>query len=378
MIELASVGRRLLLAMVIAASVVVGLPRAAEAYPQYVGRGELDCSGCHYSPIGGGLVTAWGRESREASFGESTDDWPGHNDVTGFSDDLPVPEFDIGADARLLSLAVTEDGSGGFGVVVPMLAEVGAVAAYGRGLLYATVAARKGPPSGAGIEPFSREHWLSFAFGSGVSVRAGRLVLPFGLRLPDHTQYTREDFGFGPWGQSYAAEVDATSGSYSLSLAAFLGDLLGQPKDRQERGGAVRAAVTLADRVEVGVSALAATSPAKDRVAGGAFTRAQLWGDSYVMAEFDAQRFWARRSDVQLDNVALYLRAGWFALPELDVYVEAGRRTLSSGDWLTKSRYALGADWQTTHWLELGPELMVENVGGVSQYIAMGQLHLVY
>src|SRR5690606_35795649 len=78
------------------------LSGVALAYPQYIGRCEMNCADCHYRHTGGGLVNGWGRESREATFGEAREAWPLHGDVTGFEEDEATFDFDVGADVRLL------------------------------------------------------------------------------------------------------------------------------------------------------------------------------------------------------------------------------------------------------------------------------------
>src|SRR5688500_18791018 len=100
-----------------------------------------------------------------------------------------------------------------------MLVEAGGAAAFGPVMAYATATARR-----AGVERtpdtlFSREHWLQLRLSESTTVRAGRIVLPFGLRVPDHTQYTREAFRFDKWDQSYAVELDLAHEAFMLSAA---------------------------------------------------------------------------------------------------------------------------------------------------------------
>ncbi|HEX2730520.1 MAG TPA: hypothetical protein VHM70_02910 [Polyangiaceae bacterium] len=351
----------------------------AHAYPQYIGRGDLDCSECHYSPTGGGLTNSWGRMSREATFGGDTDSWPGHSDATGYRNSHAQLQFDVGADVRMLPLVMTEPGGPSAAVFLPMLEELGGVAAYGPAKVYATLTGRKGPPSTGGLVPFSREHWLGFTLNPTWTLRTGRLVLPFGVRSPDHTQYVREDFGFGPWGQDYGAEVDAVTSSFSFSAAAFAGDLIADAPRRQQRGGVLRGTLTLDERAIVGVSVLGAHSQARDRGAGSLFGSVRLWSAGYVLAELAVQQQRATEGSGKLTTIANFERAGWFVLPELDVFAELGYRGISENGQLAKARYALGANWQATHWFEFLPQVMVEQLKGVGpELIAMGQLHLTY
>jgi hypothetical protein len=324
------------------------------------------------------LVNGWGLTSREATWdlGDPSE-FPGHADIDGTGDsERPELEFDVGGDARLLPLLATGAGPTS-AVLAPMLFELGGVAAYDGLLVYATVTPRKGTPS-LPIVPFSREHWVGYSFGDS-TVRAGRLVLPFGIRTPDHTQYVREDFGFDKWDQDYALEVDWQPANVSVSLAAFLGDLLDDPARLRAAGGVLRVAYTFDTLLEVGISALASRAPARDRVAGSAFARVRPYDETYLIGEYALQRFRLRELDENRSTYAGFARAGWFALPELDLFVEGGIRDVSGQLNLAKSRLGLGASWHAMQWFELIPQVLAEKLPDVgTQYVAMAQLHLMY
>ena len=97
------------------------------------------------------------------------------------------------------------------------------------------------------------------------------------------------------------------------------------------------------------------------------------------MAEVATGRSAANDTDARLSSVAEYLRFGWFARPEMDVYVEAGHRTFLDADGLTKLRVGLGLNWQLLDWLELAPQLLTETRTDLpTRFLAMAQLHLTY
>ncbi len=359
---------------------VCALPAEARAYPQYAGRSDFNCSDCHYNPTGGGLVTGWGRTSRESSFElGDPDEFPGHADVTGYGESQqPKLEFDVGADARALPLFSAGSGPT-TAVFVPMLFEVGAVASYGGLMAYVTGTPRKGTPSGSPIVPFSREHWLGYAITPTLWLRAGRMVLPFGIRSPDHTQYVRQDFGFDKWDQSYSAELDWVRDDIAVSASFFVGDLLDEPPRLRPIGGVLRSSYTFGSVAEIGVSGLMSKSSAVERVAGSVFTRIRPFSTTYVLGEFALQQSTLRALSQDVSNQAAYLRAGWFVQTPLDLFLEVGYRDISS-DWdLSRYRVGVGANWQALQWFEFIPQVMAENVAGVgTDYVLMTQLHLLY
>ena len=241
--------------------IVFGLlvPGICFSYPQYIVKGYTNCASCHYSPTGGGLPNSYGYGAQSATFPDVVDskflqsmkEKLQKNDVTGYNAENQKPElqWDIGLDARLLVLAAYstsddadedegEDGGGGkTPMLIPMLFEPTAVLAYGPWITFGNLTPKKSGKTSAPDTVFSREHWIGRKFGDTSMLRAGRMVLPFGIRSPDHTLYTRRDFGFDKWNQSYGLEWDYYTDKWVISTAAFAGDLILDPAQLQQRGG---------------------------------------------------------------------------------------------------------------------------------------------
>jgi hypothetical protein len=360
-------------------SLVASFARPARAYPQFVFKGYGDCGSCHHSPTGGGFANRWGRESLDVTFGKDLDLGPLNEDLAVDPNRPGALHVDLGADVRLLPLFGT-DGDGSLGpTLIPMLAEVGGAVGLGHFTAYAGVTAKKIPDEPSYYILASREHWLGYQAAPGVDVRVGRMVLPFGIRQPDHTQYVREDFGFDKWQQSYGVEADIRRDHWSLFANFFAGDLTQVPARRQERGAVVTPVLELGEGAAVGASLLGAISEARNRLAGSVFGRMPFGGGAYGMAEVALQHYDANEGGDELSTIAEYLRLGWFARPDMDVYVEAGHRALLSTDGLDKGRVGLGLNWQITHFLEFAPQALVEARGNLpTRVLAMGQIHLVY
>jgi hypothetical protein len=373
--------KRISILLVVAVVLVIPglLARTAHAYPQFVFKGLGDCGSCHHSPSGGGFPNRWGRESLDVTFGKDSGVGFGNEDLTYDPARPSRLAVDLGVDVRLVPMFGT-DGDGSLGpTVIPMLTELGGAVAFGRWMIYGTATARKIEGSGASYVAFSREHWLDYRAATGVDIRAGRLVLPFGIRQPDHTQYTREDFGFDKYDQSYGLELDLRQDGWSLYGGVFAGDLTHEPSERQERSVVVTPTLELGSGAAVGLSLLGAVSTAADRFAGSVFARAPLGDHAYALAEVALQHRSANDADAKLSNIGEYLRVGWFARPEMDVFVEAGHRALLDADGLTKERVGLGMNWQVLRWFEFAPQAFVEARTDLpTRVIALAQLHLTY
>lgn len=99
----------------------------------------------------------------------------------------------------------------------------------------------------------------------------------------------------------------------------------------------------------------------------------------YVLAELDAQRFSAGRTNQTLTTGAGYLRLGWFLNDAVDLYTEGGYRRIIDYPELTKWRAAVGSNWQLWYWLELIPQMMVEHLDGAgSDLVVMLQARLLH
>ena len=363
------------------------LPAVARPYPQYIAKGYTNCATCHYSPTGGGLANSYGHVAVEATFPDKVKvGWLSRlrstlakPDVTGLDDqDRPAFQVDAGLDVRYMALQTPIRVAGppewlGF----PMLAEVSAVAARGPWLAYASVT-----PRSTGGEPhtyaaFSREHWLQYRLDPAQGLRVGRMALPFGLKIPDHTAFTREDLGFNKYDQWYALEWDLSSVRYTASVAAYDGDLVGHPTAPGERGLCASFGYNFPGRAALGASGLAGWSDTSRRVAGSLFFRVRPFGKSYLMGEAAMQQTSARdvaRSQVELAGL---LRAGLFLLDSADIYLETAGRSLSGAWAVTKARYAIGADWKILPWVELSPRYQLEETveTGLGGELAV-QLHV--
>jgi hypothetical protein len=322
------------------------------------------------------LPNRWGRESLDVAFDTGVG-W-GNEDLAYDRAAPGTLKLDFGLDVRLVPLYVA-DGDGTNFAVIPMLTELGGAAALGHWTLYGTATTRTQEGGGPNYVFMSREHWLKYDAGGGFDVRIGRMVLPFGIRQPDHTQYLREDFEFDKYDQSYALEVDFRGTEWSVFGSLFVGDVSYEPRERQERGLAITTVRELGQGAALGASALFSASSARNRGAGSLFARSPLSANTYVLAEVAAQHFAANEGDATLSTLAEYLRLGWFARPEMDVYLEAGHRAFLNADGLTKGRVGLGLNWQLWRWLELAPQVIAEARSGLSnRLIVMGQLHFTY
>jgi len=364
-------------------------PYAGHSYPQYIAKGYTTCASCHYSPSGGGLANSYGHSTLQATFPDSVK-VPfleelrrkiAKHDVTGFGQDKsPEFQWDLGLDTRLMFLPVPKTVNGDDEpAFIPMLIEGGGVAAYGPVLAYGTLTPRRAGSTRTPNTVFSREHWLQYKFSDRWSVRGGRVVLPFGLRIPDHTQYTREDLGFDHWDQSYGVEADYGTVKWTINAAGFFGDFWLDPTEIQQRGGVASVTYQIPSRAAVGTSVLASASESTWRAAASLFLRLRMWKSVYGMGEVSPHYEKGKNVGSSQSGIASLLRVGWFPIESLDLYFEWGGRGIFNEYDLTKLRYMLGANWQVLPWMELAPALFLEEDAESGMHVTgFGQIHIIY
>jgi hypothetical protein len=225
---------------------------------------------------------------------------------------------------------------------------------------------------------YSREHWLMWRIDEEMTIRGGRLTLPFGLRMPDHTLPSREGLGFSQFSQSYGAELDLSTAAWLVSVAAFAGDFLMEPVGRHERGAVATVVMNLPARAAIGASVLYGNTDFVNRAALGVHARVRGPAGLYALAVVAAEGRFAQVSPAsQLEMVGM-LRVGWFPGEWVDLYAEAAGR-IGERSSFTALRYGLGADVSLLPWVHVVPGVLVEERRGAGPEVQMlAQLHLIY
>lgn len=361
----------------------------AAAYPQFIAKGYTNCASCHYSPDGGAMANAYGVATQQAflpdglsvDFIDDLRDTLSKNLVTGYDDDdNPEFQWDAGLDTRFLFLmASAQEESNSDFIFIPMLIEPQLVLAYGPVTAYGSISSRKDGAERKDMTVFSRHHWIQYRFDDALSLRAGRMTQPFGIRHADHTVYTRRDLDFDKYDQTYGLQVDWNTEDWSIAAMGFAGNyLVGDPKV-QERGLAATATYQWTGRAAVGLSLLGGMSELSQRLAVGVFTRAKLYGHSYVMAEVDTQLRKASGGDTSQVDLMGILRLGWYPWEWLDVYSETGFKMVPGASELTRISTIIGTAWKILPWMEIGPYLRIlHSSDGGTQFQIIDQLHIVY
>jgi hypothetical protein len=225
----------------------------AHAFPWMIKHGFSKCGSCHTDPSGGETLTKMGRVESEylLSSGGSSFDTPSdsaqflwgaihepENVRLGgsyrhmFLYTAPVPG--LASTFRQFPMQLDLYGSATFGRLV-----LGASLGVARGIEGATHVrgAQLNREAGDGFIVLSRSHYLGLWLTPEALLRVGRLNLPFGVRIPEHTMWARESTRTDRESdQQHGASLTYSRGRWRTDTMIVIGNFQINPDRYRERG----------------------------------------------------------------------------------------------------------------------------------------------
>jgi hypothetical protein len=269
------------------------IPKTAAAFPWMIRHEYTACATCHVDPSGASAMTPYGRAQSEillrSTYGVPVDD-EGRLGAFAFGAVRLPEELILQGDVRLLRLWTKPPSPAPtVGRTILMQADATAAISTERFRGAATIgyvhegALAASVTHGERDRIVSRRHWAGVTFGEGEAflLRGGRMDLPFGLRILEHTSFvrseTRTDINAAQQhGISLAYGDDQLRGE----LMAIVGNLQIAPSAFRERGYAGYLEYAPTTSLAVGASSMVthadrdlATAFATFRQAHGLFGR---------------------------------------------------------------------------------------------------------
>jgi hypothetical protein len=103
----------------------------------------------------------------------------------------------------------------------------------------------------------SRNHWVGYDITDAVLVRAGRINLPFGMRIPEHTMWVRDATNTDRESdQQHGVGIVYAKGQWRGELMGIAGNYQIGPDDYRERGYSLYAEYVVKPGLAIGVSSL--------------------------------------------------------------------------------------------------------------------------
>lgn len=257
------------------------------AFPENSRHGYANCTTCHVSPNGGGLLTPYGRSLSN----EVLSTWGTEEETPFLYGAFKMPEWlNLLGDLRAIQ-TYRDTATVTRAKFIFMQADLEAGVRYGKTTVVATVGRQDSmsfnhSPSASIL---SRRHYLHYQATDYMTVRAGKFFPAVGINFPDHFQPTRRDLGFDEGGETYNAEL----GYQGDSFDAYVTGIFGRPEDsalNKDSGLGLRGSVFLADTHKVGLSYFGGVGTAAGRHFGGPFFVVSFLPSLYVMGEVDVQR----------------------------------------------------------------------------------------
>lgn len=356
--------------LVMAAALAATSPAAA--FPTMIRHGYASCQACHVDPSGAGQLTAYGRAQSDLLVAWHVDPAviaegePAA--TTGFLFGLvPVPD-ELNLSGNLRGGGLYNMNTAGVGAGVrPLLMAADARATLQVGWALAHLALGYAPKnvgpaavvsvnSGPDNALVSREHWLGVRFlDDEITLRAGRLPLPFGLRNNEHIalvrDLTRTDINVD---QQHGVALAFNTDGLRAEVMGIVGNFQIRPALFHERGYSGFVEWAPAANLAVGASSLM-TWADKDidaavplwRQSHGLFARYAPMQSVAILAETDVIAHVASPGAIDVGG------AGWLQVdvepvqglhiaPALEMaQLDTTAAFPTSGGWLTAAWYPL-------------------------------------
>jgi hypothetical protein len=248
---------------------VLFAPSRADAYTWMIRHSYTGCGICHADPTGGEVLTAYGRAQSElllsTKWGKADVAEPsGASNFIGLVE-LP-PQVMLGGSTRLAT--TLKDGALR---AFPMQMDLYGQFRFGDFFMGGNAGAARvevGSPharaaqvttgQGKVFNMISRNHYLGLDLADGsYTLRAGRLNLPFGIRIPEHTAQVREATRTDRESdQQHGLALAYSSEAARGEIMAIAGNYQINPDKYRERGYSFFFEIMALERTAIGLSSL--------------------------------------------------------------------------------------------------------------------------
>ena len=229
-----------------------------------VRHGYTQCTACHVSPAGGGILTPYGRELS----GDLLSTWAGKNEAqflhSKVGAKLAEKGFLFGGDVRGIQTR-TKTSKALDGKLFLMQAELQGAYATEKFTGVVSVGEIKDPLSRKIKGDFNSTMYYGYLkFSEALGLRAGRFLPAYGLNLPDHTLAVKQGLGFYPGLEYDSAEVSYLSEHWTI-LATAARSLPNVDDNDSEYSKSANVSYGFLNRMRVGASYWDGNGPGVNR-----------------------------------------------------------------------------------------------------------------
>lgn len=237
------------------------------AYPAFISYGYNSCVSCHYNGQGGGSLNEYGKAVMASEL-SSRIFYP--NNVTeeqlaensGFPGGAVLPGWlKPGIKYRGLWFQTDPGSQKAISKYVTMAADLNLAVLFDENQKYVAVvsAGYNSNSLGGGGENFSRwisrEHYLRVQHNENLQIYYGLMDKVFGIRIVDHTAYSRAKVGIAQNDQTHGVMAILTRAPWEYTGHVFVGNL-SQESSLRQKGFSVMAEKDVKNMLRVGGSAM--------------------------------------------------------------------------------------------------------------------------
>ncbi len=260
------------------------------SYPQLSRYGYPNCTACHLSPAGGGLLTLYGRESTKevlTTWGSKNEQYFLYNAFEGIS---KREDILLGGDIRGIQVLLdTKD----YQDARTILMQADLAGAYNP-KKWALAAAIGRIETGSGQDSeghfLARSFYFLYRFDDKQNIRAGRFLRYYGLNEPNHNLYVRRDVGFGFDTETYNLEYTFLGDTWGFYFTPFFGNFENSYAQTQETGVTGSLSYFFWDKQQAGLSALVGKDDGSNRFIFGPWLKFSfIKNNLFLLSEFNYQ-----------------------------------------------------------------------------------------
>lgn len=267
---------------IIAMGLFTGVPRFATAFPEMIRHHYVNCTACHFSPSGGGVLTPYGRT---ISF-DVLSTWGNEKEARPFYGALDNEKLNqwlqVGGNVRALQMH-HESSSVREGRLIPMQEGIEVAVYQPKWSAVAFIGKTNQDWTYRAISP---RYFVNYQIQDELSFRIGRFIPVFGLNVPQHTLPTRASLGFGQGAERDNAEMmwsgEKLNVAYTLSKSLAIASG-GDPEFSQ----ALQVNYTLKDSYRIGASYWYGDSSKQSRKIIGLHAALGFSPSLYLLTETD-------------------------------------------------------------------------------------------
>jgi hypothetical protein len=216
--------------LIVAGGLVALCATAASAEPKFLSKQYPRCTSCHYSPTGGGLLTAYGRSLSHRELSTFGEPMPSHDAAAPRDTTNPGEEsflfgafgkslgnLQLGIETRPSYLHYSFPGFSDNRNLL-MNADLHAAYRYKDWTFYGQVG-RELDAENRHFKLDSSEYWIGRQPEEGIGFRVGRFLPAYGIRFADHTSYNRGFLELTQYDQILGVELSHSHGRYLTQVS---------------------------------------------------------------------------------------------------------------------------------------------------------------